>query len=270
MHSRNVFLLFFIFFTALMLTDLHKVTHAVLDPVKVVNPLPKAILINAQDPGIRCTRLPDNQRPKKCSKRNSPPALVSFKASKSLVYLIPECPAQSEGVCQDSNPAVELIVDVKDPDGDTILYTYSTTGGRITGEGAKATWDLSGVPPGTYTATVEFDDGCGCMGFTSLTVTVDRCSCESVPVGADTLIIGVVKDTDGSPISGASVRADKQGSDFSSSDVTNAAGKYVLRPLEVGRYRVVASKTNYHEQMKDVRLADPGDRLELNFQLQKK
>jgi hypothetical protein len=68
-----------------------------------------------------------------------------------------------------------LTVAATDPDGDTLLYTYSTTGGRITGEGATVTWDLSGLAPGTYTASVEVDDGCGCISFSSTTVTIANC-----------------------------------------------------------------------------------------------
>jgi hypothetical protein len=38
------------------------------------------------------------------------------------------------------------------------------------------TWDLSGLAPGTYTASVEVDDGCGCISFSSTTVTIATCS----------------------------------------------------------------------------------------------
>lgn len=37
-------------------------------------------------------------------------------------------------------------------------YTWSATGGRITGQGSEASWDFAGVPPGSYTATVEVKD----------------------------------------------------------------------------------------------------------------
>jgi hypothetical protein len=37
------------------------------------------------------------------------------------------------------------------------------------------TWDLSGLQPGTYTASVEVDDGCGCVSFSSTTVTIATC-----------------------------------------------------------------------------------------------
>jgi hypothetical protein len=62
-----------------------------------------------------------------------------------------------------------------DPDGDTLLYSYTVTGGRITGEGANVSWDLSGAAPGTYTASVEVDDGCGCITSSSTTVTIANC-----------------------------------------------------------------------------------------------
>ncbi|HVG29252.1 MAG TPA: hypothetical protein VM864_05975, partial [Pyrinomonadaceae bacterium] len=74
-----------------------------------------------------------------------------------------------------------LTANATDPDGDTLLYAWTTTGGRITGDGPNVTWDLSGVAPGTYTANVEVDDGCGCISYSSTTVTVDRCDCVAVP-----------------------------------------------------------------------------------------
>src|SRR5205085_1059515 len=74
---------------------------------------------------------------------------------------------------------VALSATATDPDGDTLLYTWSTTGGRVTGDGPNATLDLTGASPGTYTVTVEVDDGCGCVAFTSTTVTVNVCGCVS-------------------------------------------------------------------------------------------
>jgi hypothetical protein len=77
------------------------------------------------------------------------------------------------GNCKVGDPTtVQLSANATDPDGDTLLYTYSTSGGRITGEGPNVSWDLTGVQAGTYTATVEVDDGCGCVSFSSTTVTV--------------------------------------------------------------------------------------------------
>jgi hypothetical protein len=82
----------------------------------------------------------------------------------------------SETCTPSASTQVQLAASASDPDGDTLLYTWSTTGGRITGDGPNVTWDLSGVAPGTYTATVEVDDGCGCVAFSSTTVTVTQCT----------------------------------------------------------------------------------------------
>ncbi len=103
---------------------------------------------------------------------------MTLSASSSRVVLAAECPAGQtpDPACTPTSPTVNLSATASDPDGDTLLYTYSTTGGRITGDGPNATLDLTGVAPGTYTVTVEVDDGCGCVAFTSTTVTVERCT----------------------------------------------------------------------------------------------
>ncbi len=114
---------------------------------------------------------------------NQAPVISSFAASTSTITM--PCP---EGTRSDTCPtaattSVGLTTTATDPDGDTLLYTYSTTGGRITGEGANVTWDLSGMAPGTYTASVEVDDGCGCITSSSTTVTIANCTdCKPVLV----------------------------------------------------------------------------------------
>jgi hypothetical protein len=65
---------------------------------------------------------------------------------------------------------VRLRTLARDPDRDRLLYTYSTTGGAVTGDGPSVTWTLDA--PGTYTASVEVDDGHGCTSFASATQTV--------------------------------------------------------------------------------------------------
>jgi hypothetical protein len=106
---------------------------------------------------------------------NQPPT-VSLSASSGTITL-PCPPGTTSGSCTpSSNQTVQLAANATDPDGDTLLYTYTTTGGRVTGDGANTSWDLTGVQPGTYTATVEVDDGCGCVAFSSTTVTVAGCT----------------------------------------------------------------------------------------------
>jgi hypothetical protein len=114
---------------------------------------------------------------------NQPPT-VTVSASQSRVTLAAQCsPDQmADPNCTPTGSTVSLTANASDPDGDTLLYTWSTTGGRITGDGANVTWDLSGAAPGTYTASVEVDDGCGCIAYSSATVVVDRCNCVPTPV----------------------------------------------------------------------------------------
>jgi hypothetical protein len=118
---------------------------------------------------------------------NHPPT-VTVTASQARVTMAAEC---GEGMmanpsCTPTGTSVSLTANATDPDGDTLLYSWTTTGGRITGDGPNVTWDLSGVAPGTYTANVEVDDGCGCISYSSTTVTVDRCDCVAAPTPVPT------------------------------------------------------------------------------------
>ncbi len=108
---------------------------------------------------------------------NQPPVVNSFTANPSSVVVCPRDASQAVP----TNSQVQLTTNASDPDGDTLLYTYSVTGGRIVGEGPNVSWDLSGVQPGTYTSTVEVDDGCGCVAFSSTTVNVTECPTATPP-----------------------------------------------------------------------------------------
>jgi hypothetical protein len=105
---------------------------------------------------------------------NQPPT-VTVTASQASITL--PCRAGFRSLtCTPSSQTVQLSANASDPDGDTLLYTWSTTGGRITGDGPNVSWDLTGVAPGSYTATVEVDDGCGCVAFSTTTVTAAECT----------------------------------------------------------------------------------------------
>ena len=73
---------------------------------------------------------------------NRPP-VVSLAASTASITL--PCPPGTTSPSCPTAPSmsVSLTATASDPDGDTLLYTYSTTGGRITGDGPNVTWDLS-------------------------------------------------------------------------------------------------------------------------------
>jgi hypothetical protein len=107
---------------------------------------------------------------------NQPPT-ASLAASTTTITL--PCPpgTHGSGACASgASSTVGLTTTASDPDGDTLLYTYTVTGGRITGDGSSVSWDLSGVGPGTYTASVEVDDGCGCITASTTSVTIANCS----------------------------------------------------------------------------------------------
>jgi len=66
---------------------------------------------------------------------------------------------------------VAIISTASDPDGDPITYSYSASGGQITGNGPVAQFDSTGLSAGSYTITCTADDGRG--GRTSATTRVD-------------------------------------------------------------------------------------------------
>ena len=48
-----------------------------------------------------------------------------------------------------------------DPDNDQLTYSYTTSGGQVTGSGANVQFDSTGAAPGTYTVTCHVSDGRG-------------------------------------------------------------------------------------------------------------
>ena len=88
-----------------------------------------------------------------------------------------------EGVNCNDNQSVSVATTAFDPEGDVLTYNYTVSGGRVVGQGANVSWDLSGANPGTYTITSGVDDGCGVCGKTQTkTVTVEKCDCVPEPV----------------------------------------------------------------------------------------
>lgn len=91
-----------------------------------------------------------------CVPANKPPVISSLTANEEWIN-----PA---GVCQ-----VECIA--SDPDGDSLSYIWSTSGGNISGEGSVVTW-IAPDEPGAYTITVEVTDGRDGEATTQLTINV--------------------------------------------------------------------------------------------------
>ena len=72
---------------------------------------------------------------------------VSVSASSATITL--PCPPGTSSVsCTASaTRSVDLTANATDPDNDTLLYTWSVTGGQLTGEARTVTWDLSTAQP---------------------------------------------------------------------------------------------------------------------------
>jgi hypothetical protein len=111
------------------------------------------------------------------------PPMAAISPSNSSITL--PCPRTTTATLSANCPSVsqlELAASVTDPEGQPFLYAWSVTAGRILGEGRKVTWDLTGVPLGTYTATVEVSDGHQHTAVAATAVAVSRCAdCESPP-----------------------------------------------------------------------------------------
>ena len=81
----------------------------------------------------------------------------------------PPTPNQAPTVsCSSERPeilpgeSVSMQATASDPEGDPLTYAWTTTTGRVTGNGATATFDFTGVtPPATATVTVRASDGHG-------------------------------------------------------------------------------------------------------------
>ncbi|HJT28923.1 MAG TPA: Ig-like domain-containing protein, partial [Pyrinomonadaceae bacterium] len=106
---------------------------------------------------------------------NTAPTVSSITPSMASI-LRPCPPGQSSSSCTPTGSEVTLVANASDPDNDQLLYTWSVTGGRLSGEGRQVTWDLSGVANGSYTATVEVNDGNQHTASGNTTVTVADCT----------------------------------------------------------------------------------------------
>jgi len=145
------------------------------------------------------------------------------------------CSAEKSSVFAESGESVGVRAMASDPDGDTLSYSWSATGGTVEGTGPAVRWNSSGTRPGVYTITANVDDGKGGSASCSVDVRVDprpnraptmSCSAErsSVLTGERVRINAVASDPDGETLryswrtnggqiigSGASVQLDTTG-----------------------------------------------------------
>ncbi len=146
-----------------------------------------------------------------------------------------------------------------------VSYRWTTSGGRIQGDGATVTWDLSGLQPGYYRAYVDIDTGSGdeaCQAFSSTSVLVNRCpppppTCPNVAIECPDRVVVGEPLTFRSTVTGGSsgvlgtynwtVSAgriiDGQGTGTIQVDTTGLAGQAVTATLSMGGYNLDCSAT---------------------------
>ena len=131
----------------------------------------KAVAENGGTPpagfGTRCTRLWGKHPAKVKILPNVAPTVEMFAGLADVTVN-----RAGTAYCLTRTGGVNLAASAHDPEGDQMLYTWTATGGRVTGDGPNIVWNLDGVAAGTYTITVETDDGCGCVAFNSASVPV--------------------------------------------------------------------------------------------------
>lgn len=132
---------------------------------------------------------------------NVAPIVSGVTASISTI-LRPCVPPAVSPSCTPTDNTVTLVANASDADNDQLLYTWSVTGGRLSGEGRQVTWDLTGAANGTYTATVEVNDGNQHTATGSTTVTIAECpDCKVPPPPCPTVSVSCPSEVDaGQPI----------------------------------------------------------------------
>jgi len=135
--------------------------------------------------------------PEKAPPVNHPPT-VSCTADKDMVYL-------------DSGDAVAVTCTGSDPDNDPLTYTWSSTGGKVDGNGPQVRWLSTGTRLGSDTITAKVDDGRGGFASSSVAVRIEpkpnhpptiTCSADrtSVFAGEKVHITTNASDPDGDPL----------------------------------------------------------------------
>lgn len=118
------------------------------------------------------------------------------------------CSADKAGVVSGASESVRVMMRASDPDGDSLSYAWSASGGSVSGTGAEATWTAGNARPGVYTITGSVSDSRGGTASCSVDVRVEpppnrppslTCSAErsSVLAGERVRITGSGSDPDG-------------------------------------------------------------------------
>ena len=179
------------------------------------------------------------------------PLTLSLAADSSVVSA---CPGNISGF------TVQLTARANSPGGHPLRYRWSTSAGRIDGEGPTVSWDLSGLRPGYYKAFVSAYTGNGeeeCEAFSSTTVLVNPCAppvCPTVSITSQEIAINqpltfssTVKGVpaDSAPLYNWTVSAGRiiegQGTSAIRVDTTGLTGQTVKATLSMGGYSLDCS-----------------------------
>jgi hypothetical protein len=189
---------------------------------------------------------------------NQAPTVTVVTSSASITLPCPE--GTSSTTCTASaSRTIDLTANAVDPDNDTLLYTWSVTGGKLSGDGRGVSWDLSGVNPGTYTVTVDVNDGNAHTVNGSATVTVAECTncvppCPTVSVSCPSSVDPGSAITFSSSLSSsanvtynwsvsAGTISSGQGTSSITVDTAGLGGQTVTATVEVGGLDPACSRT---------------------------
>lgn len=102
--------------------------------------------------------------------------------TQTIVYAPPTVSLTADqttiNACEGETVAASLIhltAKANSPGGNALRYKWISSAGRISGDGPTVTWDLSGVKPGYYKASLEINTGSNdeaCEAFSSTSVLV--------------------------------------------------------------------------------------------------
>jgi hypothetical protein len=118
--------------------------------------------------------------------KNKPSPIKSVTLDQTILTL--PCPPGVVGCGPDPSSSFMVNVEVEpSKSGKDVRYRYSATAGKIIGDGIKVRWDLTNIPPGSYTISVQaVRKGSLLQGYKSGTVNIVSgiciCDCFGCPV----------------------------------------------------------------------------------------
>jgi hypothetical protein len=186
----------------------------------------------------------------------APPTVAASASSASITL---PCPPETISETCPTSANLVVTLDANATSTQTLMYTWSVTGGKISGEGKTVTWDLTGSQPGTYTATVSVSDGTNPPVTSSTTVTIVNCpdchpACPTVnvtcpsdvevgaPITFSATVTGAGNVTYNWSVSAGTITSG-QGTPSITVDSANLGGQTVTATVELGGLAAACTKT---------------------------